>query len=145
MFSKSCEYGLRATIFIAERSSASERVGLKAIAQAIDSPEAFTAKILQVLTKNNIVTGIKGPNGGFMIEEERMSEIKLIEIITILDGDKIFFGCGLGLAQCDDKFPCPLHNQFVKVKVELRKMFERNTLRDIIYSNNRKNLFWLRR
>jgi Rrf2 family protein len=145
MFSKSCEYGLRATIFIAEKSSSTERVGLKTIAEAINSPEAFTAKILQVLTKNNIVTGIKGPNGGFMIEEDRLSEIKLIDIITILDGDKIFYGCGLGLAQCDDKFPCPLHNQFVKVKGELRKMFEKNSLRDIIYSNNRKNLFWLRR
>lgn len=145
MFSKSCEYGLRATIFIAEKSSSNQRVGLKAIAQAINSPEAFTAKILQILTKNNIVTGVKGPHGGFLIEESRLSEIKLIEIITILDGDKIFYGCGLGLNQCDDKYPCPLHNQFVKVKQELRKMFENNSLRDIVYSNNSKNLFWLKR
>lgn len=145
MFSKSCEYGLRATIFIAESSSSSQRVGLKTIAKAINSPEAFTAKILQILTKNNIVTGIKGPNGGFMIPESRLSEIKLIQIITVLDGDKIFYGCGLGLGQCDENFPCPLHTQFVKVKKDLRIMFESNTLQDILFTDNVKKIFWLNR
>jgi len=145
MFSKSCEYGLRATIFIAEESSSNQRVGLKAIAKAINSPEAFTAKILQLLTKNNIVTSIKGPHGGFLIEESRLKEIKLIQIITILDGNKIFYGCGLGLDQCDENFPCPLHNQFVKVKEELRMMFENNSLQDILFTENVKNIFWLNR
>ncbi|REG81244.1 RrF2 family transcriptional regulator [Algoriphagus antarcticus] len=145
MFSKSCEYGLRATIFIAEQSSSNQVVGLKTIAKAINSPEAFTAKILQVLTKNNIISSIKGPHGGFRIEESRMKEIKLIQIITILDGNKIFYGCGLGLDQCDENFPCPLHNQFVKVKEELRMMFETNTLQDILFTENVKNMFWLKR
>ncbi|MET0760542.1 MAG: transcriptional regulator, partial [Flavobacterium sp.] len=47
MFSKTCEYGIRASIFIASQSYQNNRIGLKDIAKKIDSPEAFTAKILQ--------------------------------------------------------------------------------------------------
>ena len=55
MFSKSCEYAIRATIFIATHCCNKGKVGLKEIANEIDSPTAFTAKILQVLVKNNII------------------------------------------------------------------------------------------
>ena len=47
MFSKSCEYAIKASIYICHRSDKGERSGLKDIAKATDSPEAFTAKILQ--------------------------------------------------------------------------------------------------
>lgn len=51
MFSKTCEYGIRAAIFIAFQSYQDNRIGLKEIAKKIDSPEAFTAKILQILSR----------------------------------------------------------------------------------------------
>lgn len=145
MFSKSCEYGLRATIYVAEQSTLNTKVGLKAIAEAIDSPEAFTGKILQALTKNNIITSIKGPYGGFIIEDYRLKEIKLSEIVKVLDGDKIYTGCGLGLKQCNETSPCPLHYKFVAVRENLRKMLEENTLYDILYTEGKKNFLWLKR
>ena len=43
------------------------RAGLKDIAFATNSPEAFTAKILQTLVRENLLLSIKGPNGGFEI------------------------------------------------------------------------------
>ena len=52
MFSKACEYGIRATLFIATRSLDRARVSLKEIASEIEGPEAFTAKILQQLAQN---------------------------------------------------------------------------------------------
>mgnify|MGYP002795141008 FL=1 len=68
MFSKACEYGIRATIYIAMQSLEGFRVNLKEIAAAIDSPIAFTAKILQQLVKSNIVESVKGAKGGVQIE-----------------------------------------------------------------------------
>ena len=67
MFSKSCQYGLRASIFIAQQSALykDKKVGLKAVADAINSPEPFTAKILQLLSKNGVVDSTRGPYGGF--------------------------------------------------------------------------------
>ena len=51
MFSKTCEYGLRAVIFIAQQTKSEKKVGITTISEAIASPQAFTAKILQQLTK----------------------------------------------------------------------------------------------
>ena len=65
MFSKACEYGIRASIFIAEQSLLDKKVSLKDIAKAIDSPEAYTSKILQQLSRNFIINSDKGPTGGF--------------------------------------------------------------------------------
>ena len=70
MFSKSCEYGIRATIFIATQSYLNNRTGIKDIAKKIDSPEAFTAKILQILVKANIIHSTKGVGGGFEIPKK---------------------------------------------------------------------------
>ncbi|WGH75493.1 Rrf2 family transcriptional regulator [Tenacibaculum tangerinum] len=145
MFSKSCEYGLRATIFVAEQSVSDTKVGVKAIAAAIDSPEAFTGKILQILTKNNIIDSIKGPYGGFTIDKDNLKKIRLSDVVRVLDGDRIYTGCGLGLKQCSDNSPCPLHFKFVEIRDNLRKMLEGNTLYDVLYTNDEKNTFWLKR
>src|SRR5680860_1058143 len=94
MFSKSCEYGIKATLFIAQESQGGRRVNLKEIASAIDSPVAFTAKILQLLSKKNVIHSVKGAYGGFEIDRKRIDTLKLSEIVNAIDGDKIYDGCG---------------------------------------------------
>ena len=122
MFSKTCEYGIRAAIFIAEESTKGRKTGIKEIARQIDSPEAFTAKILQTLVKHQIITSFKGPSGGFYMPEEALSGIKLVEIISAIDGDAVFKGCALGLDKCSDDSPCPLHNEFKRIRDDLEEM-----------------------
>jgi Rrf2 family iron-sulfur cluster assembly transcriptional regulator len=131
MFSKSCEYGLRAVLFIAQSSLSNTKVSLVEIAQEIDSPSAFTAKILQQLSKANIIASTKGPTGGFLIAKENLKKQTLADVVAVLDGDKVYTGCGLGLKQCDDQFPCPVHDQFVKIRTELKKMLENTNLYDL--------------
>jgi Rrf2 family protein len=141
MFSKTCEYGLRAVIFISQQAKASEKVGIIAISDAIDSPPAFTAKILQQLTKHKIVQSIKGPHGGFFIEEKNLKTVTLSNIVEVLDGDTIYTGCGLGLHQCNDKKPCPLHFKFIEIREELRKMLENTTLLELSEDENLQNYY----
>ena len=131
MFSKTCEYGIRATIFIASESHQFRRAGLKDIAQKIDSPEAFTAKILQILSKDNIINSIKGVGGGFEIPRETMKEIKLAQIVNALEGDRVFTGCGLGLTHCSDDHPCPMHEKFKSIRTELAFMLENTNLEEL--------------
>lgn len=131
MFSKTCEYGIRATIFIASESYQNKRVGLKDIAKKIDSPEAFTAKILQILSKDNIINSIKGVGGGFEIPREIMKDIKLAQIVNALEGDRVFTGCGLGLAHCSDDHPCPMHEKFKSIRSELAFMLENTNLEEL--------------
>lgn len=131
MFSKTCEYGIRATIFIASESYQNNRVGLKDIAQKIDSPEAFTAKILQILSKSNIIHSVKGVGGGFEIPKEKMSKITLAQIVTALDGNTVFTGCGLGLKNCSEIHPCPVHDKFKIIRNELATMLENTNLEEL--------------
>lgn len=136
MFSKACEYGIRATIYITNASKSNRRVSLKDIAQAIDSPEAFTAKILQQLTRSGIIGSVKGPSGGFEIDQAQRARIRAIDIVTAIDGDQIFHGCGLGLKACNENKPCPVHDKFKVIREELRDMLAGTTIAELAESVN---------
>lgn len=128
MFSKACEYGIRATTYIAMQSLKNRRVSLKEIAEEIDSPVAFTAKILQILSKNNVVDSTKGAYGGFEITKIQIHNLKLSEIVNAIDGDTIYAGCGLGLKECNADKPCPVHDKFVDIRNDLKQMLENTSL-----------------
>lgn len=128
MFSKACEYGIKATIYIAMQSLQGRRVSLKEIAEKVDSPTAFTAKILHQLAKNDLLDSTKGPAGGFQIEKESIDVIKLADIVFAIDGDSIYEGCGLGLDKCNANKPCPVHDKFVVIRDELKQMLRNTSL-----------------
>lgn len=131
MFSKACEYGIKASIFIAINSYEGKRVSPKEIAKEIDSPQAFTAKILQALVKHNIVNSVKGAYGGFEIDRDQTKTINLAHIVKAIDGDKIYNGCGLGLHTCDELHPCPVHDKFKGIRDELKYMLEHTSLEEL--------------
>ena len=123
MFSKTCEYAIRAMIFIAQKSKGGNRVGIKEIAKGIDSPEHFIAKILQDLCRKGLLQSLKGPNGGFYFDNEA-PQCSLADIVKVIDGAKLFTGCGLGLKQCSETHPCPIHNEFKSVRKNIQIMLE---------------------
>ncbi len=131
MFSKACEYGIRATIYIAEQSIQNRKVSLKDVAKAIESPEAYTSKILQQLSRSNIINSDKGPTGGFSMGKQALDKVKLSTIVSAIDGDSIYKVCGLGLKQCNEKMPCPIHDQFKAIRNELKKMLETTTVKSL--------------
>lgn len=133
MFSKACEYAIRAVLYIATQSEQGKRTSLKDISKETDSPEAFTAKILQQLSKNNVLQSIKGPNGGFEIPEDDMQRIRLIEIVRIIDGDQLFTGCALGLKACNEEKPCPLHSEFLGIRTNIHQLLENTTIKKLVY------------
>ena len=131
MFSKACEYGIRATLYIAMKSLQAQRVSLRDIAREIDSPVAFTAKILQQLTRNHIIDSMKGVSGGFEIHPDKIDAIKLSRIISAIDGDSVYKGCGLGLHECSELYPCPFHEKFKIIREELKDMLESTSVLDL--------------
>lgn len=132
MVSKTCEYAIRAMLFVAQKSTSGAKVGVKQIAAAIDSPEPFIAKILQDLVKKGLVLSAKGPTGGFYLDEAGLQQ-SLADIVHAIDGDKLFTGCGLGLKTCSAKKPCPIHEQFAVVRKQIKEMLQSSTLGD--YNN----------
>jgi Rrf2 family iron-sulfur cluster assembly transcriptional regulator len=144
MFSKACEYGIRASIYIAEQSLLERKVSLKEIAEAIESPTAYTSKILQQLSRNFIINSDKGPTGGFSMDTQEMEKVNLSTIVFAIDGDSIYNGCGLGLKKCNEQKPCPVHDQFKLVRDELKSMLERTTVKSLAV-NFEKGLTFLKR
>lgn len=127
IFSKTCEYGLRAVFFIAQSSQENKRVGIKEIAESIHSPEAFLGKILQNLSRAGIIRSMKGPGGGFYLDSGDMST-PLSEVVKAIDGENLFVGCGMGLEFCSEQYPCPLHHEFKNIRNNLSEMLQKTTV-----------------
>lgn len=129
MFSKTCEYAIRALIFIAQKSELGIKVGIREISEGIAAPEHFIAKILQELSRQNLVQSAKGPNGGFYLDKSSKNKT-LADVVIAMDGDKLFSGCGLGLKNCSEKKPCPLHDEFKMIRKQVYDMLKSKTLTD---------------
>jgi Rrf2 family protein len=129
IFSKTCEYALRAVFYIAHQTENDRRVGLKQIASAIESPEKFLAKILQDLSRKGIIKSAKGPHGGFFMDQEGLHS-HLSDVVEAIDGNNIFVGCALGMSYCSEKNPCPLHHDFVVVRNKITHMLKNTTIGD---------------
>ncbi len=129
MFSKSCEYAIKAMIFVAQKSKDDNRVGIKAIAKGTDAPEHFMAKIMQDLSRRKLIHSVKGPNGGFYMDKADL-KTSIASIVKAIDGDVIYTDCVLGLKVCSEKNPCPVHFEFKEIKKNLIKMIENNTIAD---------------
>lgn len=140
MFSKACEYGIRAVIYIWSQNNKGIKLGIKDICREIDAPEFFTAKILQSLAKQGIISSAKGPNGGFYIEKEQ-ENLALIDLVTAIDGNQIFEGCGLGLKVCSEVNPCPIHYQFKSIREQLKTMLVGTSIKDLAGDLEKGNVF----
>lgn len=143
MFSKSCEYALRAAIFLSERTAAGYRCSVPEVAEAVGASESFMAKILQDLVRKGLLASAKGPNGGFFLTRE-MSSCSLADIVQAVDGNELFTGCALGLSACSEQKPCPLHNEFKKIRTEIRSLMERTRL-DALSETLAQQLSFLKR
>jgi Rrf2 family iron-sulfur cluster assembly transcriptional regulator len=139
ILSKSCEYAIRASIYIAKQSEEGFKSSIVEISEAIKSPQHFTAKILQVLVKSKIISSHKGPTGGFFIEADQ--DVYIIDIVKAIDGDGLFTNCVLGLKLCSDKEPCPLHNEILTVRTKITHIFSKKSLKGLAADFDINNLF----
>lgn len=127
--SQSCMYGIRAAILVSARGEKdpSNFLPIKQISDELDVSFHYLTKILQVLTKAKIMESYKGPNGGVRLSRDADS-IFLLDIIEAVDGSDIFSKCILGLPECGDDKPCPIHSQTDESMVKLQKLFKDTSL-----------------
>ena len=137
MFSKACEYGIRAVLYIASQSMWERRVKIGDIVQNTGSPEAFTGKILGLLSRNKLIDSYTGPNGGFEVNQDKLKLITIAQIVRAIDGDAFFEGCALGLARCDANNPCPMHHSVIRIRENMFHVLQNTTVYDLVY--NKKN------
>ncbi|HRN79422.1 MAG TPA: Rrf2 family transcriptional regulator [Ferruginibacter sp.] len=133
MFSKATEYALRAVIYIAQKGSPENKISIEEISGAIGSPRSFTAKILQILRKDNrIIQSVTGPQGGFYMTEQHR-KLPVRAILTAMNEDHILSKCVLGLHTCNELKPCPMHASYKKIKEQLIQLFETRTIAQLAH------------
>ena len=74
---------------------------------------------------------IRGKQGGFIFNDEKLAEVKIFDIVKIIDGEKILYQCGLGLKECSDENPCPVHETYKLIKENLMVMVKKYSLKDL--------------
>jgi len=121
MFNKETEYALRGLVYIQAQNLEGRRPGIAEIAEQIDAPHFYTAKILQRLVRQGFVESQKGKGGGFYFDSKK-PDLSLKQLIIATEGDKLFNGCGFGLKQCDENNPCPLHDKYALIRDALNQL-----------------------
>jgi len=115
MLAKGTQYAIRALIYIQLQNWKKKHAGIQEIAKEIEAPGAFTAKILQTLTRHGIIDSRKGRGGGFFFNEEQLN-LTLYKVIHVMEGDACFTKCGFGFKHCNDANPCPLHDRYAALR-----------------------------
>ncbi len=126
IFSKKCEYGLQAVLYLAAHSNI-EVVNSEEISKKLNIPKEFISKILQSLTESGLVYSKKGKSGGFALAKAP-NKIRLIDIVTAIDGMGMFNNCVLGFPHCSPDHPCPLHEQWGELRTKAYNMLTDETI-----------------
>ena len=129
IFSRSCEYGIQALLYLAQQSRERHLVQLREISSSLHIPHHFLSKIMQTLAHYELVISHKGLNGGFELGRVP-SKIRLIDIVRALDGDAFLDHCVLGLTSCSPESPCSVHQDWLQAKSIIFDMLCMKTIAD---------------
>lgn len=127
MLSNSSKYAIRAVIYIALLTDNTTKLGSKIVAEKLKMPQPFLAKILQDLTRKNIISSAKGPNGGFYLTPANLKN-SVLDIVDCIDGLDKFNQCFLGLHTCSNEKPCSVHSIVEPFKNEIFRKLSKNTI-----------------
>ena len=134
MLSKSCIYGLRASILLAQKEQG-DFINIQKISSELNVSFYFLTKILQQLTSSGIMESYKGPNGGVKLALDP-EKITFSDIVVSIDGEHLLKECILGLPGCGREKPCPMHEKWTTLRNTLQHLMEDVTLKDLANDNN---------
>ena len=138
LLSKACVYGMRASIYLASQSNNSY-TSISKISEKLDISRHFLTKILQQMTKSDLLESLKGPKGGVKLKKPA-EQVRLIDVVEAIDGLDVLTECVLGLPGCGNKKPCPVHDKWADVRQQLRTMLESNNLGELAGDGKNLNL-----
>ena len=130
MLSQTTEYALRAFIYIAREAPRSVR--LKEIAEAVDAPSRYLAKILSQLTRAGYLTSTRGPAGGFTLAPRRapVSLATIAEVFAQATPPR----CLLGSGSCGSTPDCPVHQRWAPIASSMSAFLARTTIAELVTS-----------
>lgn len=138
LLSKSCVYGLRATLYLAAIGD-EEYISIGKISEDLDISRHFLTKILQELTAEELLESYKGPKGGVRLARGA-DDISLLEIVKAIEGPELFTECVLGLPGCGMQKPCPIHHEWMNYRNGLQEMLAGTSLKKVAEEGKAGNM-----
>ncbi|RMH14169.1 MAG: Rrf2 family transcriptional regulator [Planctomycetota bacterium] len=133
MLSQTCEYALRAMVWLAytedglmPTSSLAERTGV---------PFNYLAKVLQSLAQADLIVGRRGVGGGYRLARPA-EEITMLDVINAINPVERITSCPLGLPSHGPNL-CMLHRQLDQAAKALIDTFQGVTLADLLDDRER--------
>lgn len=138
LLSKSCVYGLKASLYLASAQDEGY-ISIREMSEQLEISFHFLTKVLQELTAAGLLESQKGPKGGVRLTRTG-SEMSLYEIVAAIDGTDIFTECALGLPGCGTEKPCPLHEKWGQTRDRIRGMLISTNLADLALKSKNNEL-----
>lgn len=129
IYSATVEYAIRAMAHIATLEQ-DERILSRDLADVTTVPRQFLGKILHRLARAELLDSAKGRGGGFKFARPPQ-EILVADVVAALDGLDASNRCVLGLEECNDHQPCPLHDEWVSFRRHLMERVFSMTVADM--------------
>lgn len=130
VLSRESEYAVQALLYMS-RTRPEDYISIRTISRELEIPFFYLSKILLKLIKANILVSHKGPKGGVKFSKNP-DIIRVYEIIEIIDGDKLFTRCVLGLPACGGEHPCELHNEWGPIRENIKYMLQNKSLSELV-------------
>jgi Rrf2 family nitric oxide-sensitive transcriptional repressor len=127
MLSKTAEYALRATVWLARTPEKSESADQ--LAKAIQVPRRYLHKVLQDLVKAGLVRSQSGPGGGYTLNRDP-ELITILDVINAVGPIERIRHCPLGLLSHTSL--CPLHQELDKAFAATEAAFSRVTVAQVL-------------
>jgi Rrf2 family transcriptional regulator, iron-sulfur cluster assembly transcription factor len=127
IYSKSSEYAIQAMIYLAEHKDEPKTM-VSTIAEDYNIPVHFLSKLVQTLSKHHLIKSFRGRNGGIKLNKPAR-DIRVIDIVYAIDGppaDEEM--CVIGLDECNDSVACPLHNNWIIIRENIRVLLGHENL-----------------
>jgi Rrf2 family protein len=129
MMSQSAEYSLRAVVCLA--SHRGRPLTVRQVADLTHVPAGYLAKILNALSRANLLNAQRGLNGGFTLRKDP-AQITLLDVVQVADPSRRIATCPLGIsAHCDGNL-CPLHWRIDAAAAAAEHALAASTVADVL-------------
>ena len=108
------DYSVRAVLHLA-RHAGDGRQKAREIAAEMDIPDRFLTQILANLVREQLLTAVAGPDGGYELARDP-EEITLLEVVEAAEGPIRLDTCVLRGGACDWTEACPLHETWSRAQ-----------------------------
>ena len=138
IYTDSGKYAVRALTHMAMQSNQDVPLSAADVAEAENIPPYYLAKVLQDLARADLLKSVRGRGGGFLLKRPAKN-ITVLEILGAVENiRRITTECVLGLDQCDDTVPCPMHETWQHFRENFLQRITEMTLEDLAAELRRK-------